>query len=111
MKPSPAAVAQAFKSMKPHVPLIRFRKGSGGSSHAVAGHSVPSSAPAMMGGGAMRNATPLKPNQAYQLPVIEDWQLPARFRRRELDQDEIDFINRGGPEEPSAKPAAKPVKK
>lgn len=35
--------------------------------------------------------------QAISLPPIEDWQLPQRYRRRPLDQQEIDYINRGGP--------------
>lgn len=38
-------------------------------------------------------STPLKPNQAFQLPIIEDWQLPQRYRRRALDAEEIDYIN------------------
>jgi hypothetical protein len=38
-------------------------------------------------------STPLKPNQAIQLPVIEDWQLPSRYRRLPLDAEEIAYIN------------------
>jgi len=83
MKPSPAAVSQAFKTLKPHVPLIKFRKGSGSSHHgsgaATIGGSVPSS-PAFAATAARSvPSTPLKQNEAYQLPTVEDWQLPGVF--------------------------------
>lgn len=35
---------------------------------------------------------------ANRAPAIEDWQLPARYGRKALSQEEIDYINRGGPE-------------
>lgn len=31
--------------------------------------------------------------KSQQLPLIEDWQLPPRYRRRALDEKEIDAIN------------------
>jgi len=136
MKPSPAAVSQAFKvlfsqlplsppslplssplpilpirnpnirksssrSLKPHVPLIKFRKGSAfaGSSHH--GETSTGSAPppqAFAAAAARAPSKPLKQNEAYQLPIIEDWQLQRRFQRRELDEEEIAYINRGGPD-------------
>ncbi|XP_021968636.1 28S ribosomal protein S36, mitochondrial [Folsomia candida] len=99
MKPSPSAVSQAFKSLKPHVPLIKFRKGSGTSHHV--GQAGPTPSPVVAAAAARfpsAPATPLKQNEAYQLPSIEDWQLPSRFQRRPLDEEEIAFINRGGPD-------------
>jgi len=99
MKPSPAAVFQAMKTLKPHVPMIKFRYGG------VAGHSGMSapSSPVTRGtqpsaGGRSAPATPAKPNARVTLPIIEDWQLPSRYARRPLDPVEIDYINRGGPE-------------
>jgi len=100
MKPSPAAVFQAVKSLKPHVPMIKFRYG-GGHSGMSAPSSPTASAPSSRGpssGGQSAPATPLKPNTRVTLPTIEDWQLPARYQRRPLDAVEIDYINRGGPE-------------
>jgi len=137
MKPSPAAVSQAFKvlfsqsrqlpltspptlhhppltlsrplqinnpnirmsharALKPHVPLIKFRKGSG-TSHHVGASAAPSS-PAFAARSPSAPSKPLKQNEAYQLPTIEDWQLQGRFQRRPLDEEEIAYINRGGPE-------------
>merc|ERR1712001_707284 len=68
-------------TVKPHVPLIRFRKG--GEARAVEASSAavaasPASAPA--GGPA----------------VYEWWEVPGRFRREVLDQQECDVINMGG---------------
>jgi len=100
MKPSPAAVFQAVKSLKPHVPMIKFRYGVA----AHSGMSAPSSPAALQSRGAQPSggrsapATPSKPNARVTLPIIEDWQLPARYHRRPLDPVEIDYINRGGPE-------------
>ncbi|ODM97705.1 28S ribosomal protein S36, mitochondrial [Orchesella cincta] len=101
MKPSPAAVFQAVKSLKPHSPMIKFRYGGG-----VAGHSRMSAppSPAMSAGGPPRTSpastptSPSKPNATTSLPIIEDWQLPARYQRRPIDPVEIEYINRGGPE-------------
>jgi len=101
MKPSPAAVAQAFKAinLKPHTPLIKFRKGSG-ASHPTSHASSPqvAAAAATRFASAPSSTPKLKQNEAYQMPVVEDWQLPLRFQRRPLDEEEIACINRGGPE-------------
>jgi len=101
MKPSPAAIAQAFKviNLKPHTPLIKFRKGSGASHPASHASSPQVAAAATKFASAPSTPMPkLKQNEAYQLPVIEDWQLPLRFQRRPLDEEEIAYINRGGPD-------------
>ncbi|CAL8087794.1 unnamed protein product [Orchesella dallaii] len=100
MKPSPAAVFQAVKSLKPHSPMIKFRYGG------AAGHSRMSAppSPVVTAGGPPRAApastptSPSKPNATTALPIIEDWQLPRRYQRRPLDPVEIEYINRGGPE-------------
>jgi len=99
MKPTPAAIAQAFKAinLKPHTPLIKFRKGSG-ASHPASHASSPQVAAAAMKFASAPSTPKLKPNEAYQMPVIEDWQLPSRFQRRPLDEEEIAYINRGGPD-------------
>ncbi|PSN43167.1 hypothetical protein C0J52_09895 [Blattella germanica] len=63
---------ETLLSVKPHVPLIRFRKG---------GLSASGS------GGAAKS------RQVSSRPVIEDYQLPLRYRRQPIDQKEIDYIN------------------
>jgi len=99
MKPTPAAIAQAFKaiSLKPHTPLIKFRKGSG-ASHPTSHASFPAAAATQFASAPSTPMPKLKQNEAYQMPVIEDWQLPSRFQRRPLDEEEIAYINRGGPD-------------
>lgn len=37
-------------------------------------------------------------SQRESRPTIEDWQLPRRYWRKEIDDKEIEYINRGGPE-------------
>lgn len=41
---------------------------------------------------------PSKGTQAASQEPIYDFQLPPRFRRRLLSEEEIAYINRGGPE-------------
>lgn len=36
--------------------------------------------------------------QSNRPPAIEDYELPERYHRKAFSQDEIDYINRGGPE-------------
>uniref|UniRef100_A0A6B2E694 Putative 28s ribosomal protein s36 mitochondrial-like isoform x1 n=1 Tax=Phlebotomus kandelakii TaxID=1109342 RepID=A0A6B2E694_9DIPT len=71
------------------IPTIRFRKGGGnGISSASDGFIA---ATMVAGRGSSGGANVSK-------PTIEDWQLPRRYWRKELDDKEIDYINRGGPE-------------
>ncbi|GAB0087801.1 hypothetical protein DMENIID0001_021510 [Sergentomyia squamirostris] len=71
------------------IPTIRFRKGGGNGI---------SSAPDGFIAATMVKAGSGKPNAAVSGPTIEDWQLPRRYWRKELDDKEIEYINRGGPE-------------
>ncbi|XP_038113809.1 uncharacterized protein LOC6032392 isoform X2 [Culex quinquefasciatus] len=64
------------------IPMIRFRKG--GPHLDAAGQS----APATQAGQARSVSTG---------EAIEEWQLPARYRRKPIDDVEIEWINRGGP--------------
>jgi len=95
VKPSVVAKAgsQVLQSLKPHVPMIKFRSGSGG--HAVTGHS---SAPVTSSQNPAKQAAGAGASQASSSGTIEDWQLPARYRRRPISEEEIAYINRGGPE-------------
>ncbi|KAG5670821.1 hypothetical protein PVAND_001059 [Polypedilum vanderplanki] len=61
------------------IPMIQFRAGNKNLKH----ESLESSSSAQTSKGT---------NQ----PTIEDWQLPTRYRRRLLDDKEIDAINSGG---------------
>ncbi|CRK98198.1 CLUMA_CG011561, isoform A [Clunio marinus] len=66
------------------IPMIKFRSGGKNqSTEAAPATTVPSAA-----------VTSAK--HATSGPAIEDWQLPNRYRRRPIDEQEIDAINSGG---------------
>ncbi|XP_026284082.1 alpha-ketoglutarate dehydrogenase component 4 isoform X2 [Frankliniella occidentalis] len=74
----------SIQSVKPHVPLIKFRKGSPAHGHS-AGSGSPS--PGVAGSSVV-----------FSRGTIEDYQLPSRYQRTPMDEKEIEYINRGGPE-------------
>ncbi|XP_075216592.1 uncharacterized protein LOC142321944 [Lycorma delicatula] len=80
--------SRSFKTIKPHVPLIKFRKGglSDGGQHCTA-RSVAPSPPSSSG---------KLQSKVIAKPILEDFQLPQKYRRLPLDQAEIDAINSGG---------------
>jgi len=86
-----AISARAWQQVKPHVPLIKFRKG--GTNVTVPSPSATPSAPSRPPPGTKPQLTPI-----VSLPLIEDWQLPKKYQRLRLDDAEINYINRGGPE-------------
>ncbi|XP_069683272.1 alpha-ketoglutarate dehydrogenase component 4 [Periplaneta americana] len=86
-----AFVSRAWQTIKPHVPLIKFRKGG---LSAVDPRSTGAETSSHSGGSAGGG----KKAQFTSRPVIEDYQLPLRYRRQPLDEKEIAYINRGGPE-------------
>ncbi|KAK9303496.1 hypothetical protein QLX08_004810 [Tetragonisca angustula] len=85
--------SKGWKVVKPHVPMIKFRKG--GINRAHPGTATPS----VQAGPTVSQKSPgaTGPNVVV-LPTIEDIYLPPRFQRRPLDEKEIAYINRGGPE-------------
>ncbi|XP_040169473.1 uncharacterized protein LOC120903877 [Anopheles arabiensis] len=68
------------------VPLIKFRKG--GPFQEAASHTA--------GGAAANTAAPAHARSVSSGEAIEEWQLPARYRRKPIDDVEMDCINRGG---------------
>ncbi|XP_043463383.1 28S ribosomal protein S36, mitochondrial [Leptopilina heterotoma] len=87
--------SKGWKVVQAHVPLIKFRKG--GITRVVSGATSTTSAPpaGTSSSGKISGAT--GPN-VIPLPIIDDLQLPPRYHRRRIDQKEIEYINRGGPE-------------
>jgi len=76
-----------WQIIRPHVPLIRFRKGALSAVHDLvrAPVDVPSTpSPA---------AAPLPSSPA--LPM-QEWELPRRYQRQILSDEEMDAINSGG---------------
>lgn len=70
------------------IPLIKFRKGGPHLESSGAGHP----AQAVAAGSSATQSRSASSGQA-----IEEWQLPARYRRKPIDDAEIEWINRGGP--------------
>ncbi|RZF41435.1 hypothetical protein LSTR_LSTR000149 [Laodelphax striatellus] len=80
-------LSRSMQTIKPHVPMIQFRKGgfaSGGGRHSVESASAP--AP---------SSKPSKPGHVQARPIIEDYQLPHRYRRQPMDEKEIEAVNSG----------------
>uniref|UniRef100_A0A2M3ZE99 Putative secreted protein n=1 Tax=Anopheles braziliensis TaxID=58242 RepID=A0A2M3ZE99_9DIPT len=83
--------AAALLSSARRVPLIKFRKG--GPFLDVASQSTGGAA----GTSAAAAATPAHARSVSSGEAIEEWQLPARYRRKPIDEVEMEWINRGGP--------------
>ncbi|XP_071862354.1 alpha-ketoglutarate dehydrogenase component 4 isoform X1 [Bombus fervidus] len=85
--------SKGWKVVKPHVPLIKFRKG--GRDRVNSGTATPSvhAGPTM----SQKSIGATGPDVVV-LPTIEDIYLPPRYQRRPIDEKEIAYINRGGPE-------------
>ncbi|XP_053680755.1 alpha-ketoglutarate dehydrogenase component 4 [Anopheles nili] len=72
------------------VPLIKFRKG--GPFLESAGHTTSGTS-----GSAGAAAAPAHARSVSSGEAIEEWQLPPRYRRKPIDDVEMEWINRGGP--------------
>ena len=82
-----------FQALKPHIPLIRFRKG--GLSHATPSASAAAPATASPTHMAASAASPAgsKVDWSPKSTSVDWWQTPNKYRRRELDEIEIEAIN------------------
>ncbi|XP_035742075.1 uncharacterized protein LOC118450416 isoform X1 [Vespa mandarinia] len=79
--------SKGWKVVRPHVPLIKFRKG--GLNRVNVGASA---APSAASGTASATGRATGP-QVIVLPTIDDIHLPSRFHRRPIDEKEIEYIN------------------
>ncbi|GAU97539.1 hypothetical protein RvY_08814 [Ramazzottius varieornatus] len=92
-----AWLASKASSMKPRIPMIRFRYGK---EHAESSQQSSGSAPNQR-----TSSTNSSPREAVKLEEV-----PARYRRRQMEQDEINAINTGGVLK-DAPPVGKPTQK
>ncbi|XP_045613382.1 alpha-ketoglutarate dehydrogenase component 4-like [Procambarus clarkii] len=83
-----ALAGTIHKAVRPHIPLIKFRKG--GLTELVRGAPQPIAAAGPVITGSSASPTPPP-------PVLEEWQVPPRYRRERITEEEIEYINRGGP--------------
>uniref|UniRef100_A0A1L8DR58 Putative 28s ribosomal protein s36 mitochondrial n=1 Tax=Nyssomyia neivai TaxID=330878 RepID=A0A1L8DR58_9DIPT len=72
------------------IPTIRFRKGGG--------NGISSASEGFLAASVAATKTSAGNQNAPVRPTIEDWQLPRRYWRKDIDDKEIEYINRGGPE-------------
>nr|XP_053645473.1 alpha-ketoglutarate dehydrogenase component 4-like [Cherax quadricarinatus] len=77
----------AWKAVNPHIPLIKFRKG--GLTEFVRGSPRPLAATGPVTAG---STSPTRSSV-----VLEEWQVPQKYRRERITDEEIEYINRGGP--------------
>ncbi|KAL0838749.1 hypothetical protein ABMA28_016803 [Loxostege sticticalis] len=75
------------------IPVIKFRKGGAGSQ---AGAPTAPPVTAMGSCPAQKKPQQGQPVAAMSTGVIPDIDLPARYQRQPLSQEEIDHINGGG---------------
>ena len=92
-----ARLTQAFNSIKPRIPLIKFRKGMPSTPSVEAQvNTTPVAAQTVV----QATPSPASSQQTSKLKANveshEWWDTPFKFKRRQLDQSEIDFINSGG---------------
>jgi len=82
-----SSVNKAWRVVKPHVPLIKFRKsGSGVSDGAGARtHELPASSKPPIG---------MTPRGSG----MDESQLPKRYHRKSMTASEMEMIERGGPD-------------
>lgn len=104
-----APTARAIQVVRPHAPLIKFPNRLGipkpNAQEALKilavnlpEHNAPSPASAAAPPPLSRPHVPLTPIPGTPDTLASIQLLPARYRRRPLTADEMDFIQRGGPE-------------
>lgn len=80
-----------FQAVKAHIPQIKFRKGS--LAPAPATHATETSyTPASVVAASIPSAEPTK-WKGDQVANLEWWQTPTKFKRRGVDDLEVDLIN------------------
>ncbi|KAK4292431.1 hypothetical protein Pmani_034811 [Petrolisthes manimaculis] len=84
-----SVVNTAWRAVKPHIPMIKFRKG--GLEELVRGTPESTTMPGGVSSGTTVNTT------TTTTQVLEEWQVPLKYRRERITQEEIEYINRGGP--------------
>merc|ERR1739848_371521 len=91
--------AQMLHTIKPHVPLIRFRKGAVlPASVEMPAIATPLAAQPVVQEAPVHVASQPSGQLKSAVRTHEWWDTPSKFRRRQIDQLEIDLINSGGSE-------------
>ena len=96
-------MSRAFAVIKPHIPLIKFRKGNlakGLSASPIQALETPSSSLEMTDAVApIFSAQPVTGPKLSMSSIAPKWsELPGNYRKQDIDQLECDRINSGGTE-------------
>nr|ACQ58955.1 Mitochondrial 28S ribosomal protein S36 [Anoplopoma fimbria] len=98
-----APAARLIQAVRPHAPLIKFPKGldiprpnAQEALKTLAVNFTPHSAPAPPP--PSRHHVPMTPISGTPDSLASIQLLPARYRRRPMAPEEMDYIQRGGPE-------------
>ncbi|XP_062584500.1 alpha-ketoglutarate dehydrogenase component 4-like [Saccostrea cucullata] len=88
-----SSTARAFQTVKPHIPLIKFRAGKQTTAN-----------PAILTPVSQTKETERSPSTSNKTNVaspgttLEHQQLPKRYARLPLSLEEMEYIQRGGPD-------------
>ena len=93
-----ARAAQILKTIKPQVPLIRYRKGAAMAPSAQTPVVTTPVAQPVIQEAPVHVASHPSGQLKSAVQTHEWWDTPFKFRRRQIDQSEIDLINSGGSE-------------
>ena len=90
--------AQMLNAIKPHVPLIRFRKGAVLAPSVQTPVFATSVAQPVIQEAPVHVASHPSGQLKSAVQTHEWWDTPSKFRRRQIDESEIELINSGGSE-------------
>jgi len=87
-----STASKIFKAVKPHLPMIKFRKGG---LITQAAPVLPETVMAPVVAAPQPASEPSK-WQSDKIQNLEWWQTPLKFKKRDVDVLEMDQINSGG---------------
>ncbi|VDI41695.1 small subunit ribosomal protein S36 [Mytilus galloprovincialis] len=85
-----ATIARTVRAVAPHVPKIKFP------SRNKADFSFKPEAP-VLSSVTQTSTSPTASRSSTQGPVIDFSELPLRYQRKLISQEEMEYIERGGP--------------
>ncbi|XP_005094367.1 28S ribosomal protein S36, mitochondrial isoform X2 [Aplysia californica] len=94
-----ATVARTVQVVRPHIPLIKFptRGPQAAGQGAAQSFGKPGNVESLISSTMGSTAAASKPSASVSKgPAIESSELPPRYRRKQLSQEEIEFIEKGG---------------
>ncbi|XP_064609798.1 alpha-ketoglutarate dehydrogenase component 4-like [Liolophura sinensis] len=91
--------ARAIRAVKPHVPLIKFPQRKGPDGKKIDGRNGTAAASSSSSSSSSSNPSTSSSKPIGSTPRgsgIDSIDLPSRYRRKPLTEEEMEFIERGG---------------